>query len=690
MAKRIKWIVLALCLFLAISALLLALAVFLPYRAARSTMAGRGVLHLSQDDSGKLTLRWAEAEGVDCYCLEVLLAQQEGEQEQVLHREYITGSTQCVLPELPLEQQLTLRLSSVVKYSVFGQEKLRFGDCPLSVTGNFSVPTVTQLRMKARPDEDKVTLTYAMRQGDIARMYLVREDGTRTLLKTLQAQQVELSFGEEGDLPMPERGKACELVFDAYRLSPGMEFEGAISAEVTVTREDLLNRDLNVKLTDEGQNVCSLTWAETKGEYYELQMRRHDDPRWTVIRTYQADEERKYVSPHLPSRNEYQFRVVAVGGETIEGSEYAAVSEDISFNTAISPIFCTVWPVKELDAYSDAQKTKTVGTVSACKAYCVLDEKNGMFGIRLNDQMCYIDSSYCMIDLPEYLGDLCAYDITNSYRSIYMVHEFFIPKVTDEVIAGYEHVRMADGEFLVPLLYPTAKKLYFAAESAMDQGYRLKIYDSFRPNKATRKIYSLTEEILDDAIPEKPHTDKSVEEDLDELRKKLALAPSAATAPEQTGEAKNQITYRLLMTNNEWQLYNFLAQGGSYHNLGVALDLTLERIDTGVELEMQTSMHDLSCYSVLEHNDDNADRLARIMKSAGMGDLISEWWHFQDEEAINTLKLPWVADGVSPECWMADDTGWRYRQADGVFASNCTMQIDGKSCTFDADGYVVS
>ena len=116
----------------------------------------------------------------------------------------------------------------------------------------------------------------------------------------------------------------------------------------------------------------------------------------------------------------------------------------------------------------------------------MLGEKDGMFAIRLDGKTCYIDSNYCMINLPEYLGPLCAYNITTSYISLYMVPEYGIPNVTGVVTGGYDHVRMADGTYLVPLLYPTAQKLRVAAETARDQGYRLKIYDAYRPPDACR------------------------------------------------------------------------------------------------------------------------------------------------------------------------------------------------------------
>ena len=293
-----------------------------------------------------------------------------------------------------------------------------------------------------------------------------------------------------------------------------------------------------------------------------------------------------------------------------------------------------------------------------------------MIGVLLNGHTCYIDSNYCMINLPELLGSLCSYDITNSYASLYKVHGYEIPEVTDTVILGYEAVATEAGDFLVPLLYPTTQKLLKAAQDAMARGYRLKIYDAYRPNEATLDIFSRTETILEDPIPEKPFSG-DVPSDLPQT------------------EEGEEITYKLLMTNNEWNLANFLARGVSRHNLGVALDLTLETLEGGEELQMQTAMHDLSWYSVPSRNNTNADILKEIMMNAGMADLISEWWHFQDNEARDTLSLPAVKTGVTPECWMLDDTGWRYRRYNGSYFTSCTRVIDGVTYSFDARGYVM-
>ena len=85
-------------------------------------------------------------------------------------------------------------------------------------------------------------------------------------------------------------------------------------------------------------------------------------------------------------------------------------------------------------------------------------------------------------------------------------------------------------------------------------------------------------------------------------------------------------------------------------------------------------------------NLDFAD-VTSIMKDAGFGGLTSEWWHFQDNDTRDALSLNiYMYNGVSAEGWVADDTGWRYRRADGSFVTG-SAEIGGVSCDFGEDGY---
>lgn len=671
MKKAILWIVLCVLILLAGVSGAFVYFVVMPYQDAVSAMPEEAVLTIRQDEKDTLTLSWPEAERADYYSLELQLpmtqeAIEAEEEPTVLYREYIHGNS-CVLPPIPQEQEIVIQIATIVEYEAAWETRIRQGDNPIRITTNLRRPSLSDLNWTADPDTDSITVTYQPQSATHTRIYLTQEDGSLMLLKTLTETETTFTFGPEQEISLPDHDAKRVFVFDTYRIDDGLEYYGYPCGEMTVVREDLLGRELGFTVSDNGHNVYTMTWEETKGEYYELQQYSGEKAQWVTLAQFPKDGERTYTTGHLQNLRDYQFRVFAVGGQTNENSAFAAESEEITVTTGVSPIYCTIWPVKDLDAYSAPKDGEVTGKAKAAKAYCVLDEKDGMFGVMLDGKLSYIDSNYCMINLVEIFGDLCSYDITNSYASIYMVHEYEIPDVTDVVTAGYERVQMANGEFLVPLLYPTSHKLLIAAQEAVNRGYRLKIYDAYRPNKATVEIYDLTEKILEDPIPEEPFTDKKIK-DLPKV------------------EEDEEITYELLMTNGTWQLGSFLAKGGSMHNLGIALDLTLEDMN-GKELEMQTSIHDLSCYSVLAKNNANAKLLAQIMSTANLGGITSEWWHFQDNEARAQLKLPTVWSGVTPECWMADDQGWRYRRYNGSYFADCTREIGGKTYAFDTYGY---
>ena len=671
MKKTVLWVILTVFFVLALIGAAVVYFFVLPYRDAVSSMPENVTLTIRQDAQDKLTLTWPAAAKADYYSLELQLPMTEEqiaaeEEPIVLHQEFVHG-TSCVLPEIPDDRQVVIQISTVVEYKAAWMLRQRFCENPVRVTTTFNRPTLSALEWTPDPDQDTVTVTYQPQSATHTRIYLSQEDGSLTLLKTLSETETQFTFGTEGDFPMPAHGEQCVLVFDTYRVSEGLEYYGIPCADMTVVREDLLGRELALRITDEGYNVYTMTWEETKGDYYLLQQYSAEQGDWITIAEVDKEADRTYTTGHLQNLKDFQFRVLAVGGQTNPGSLYAAESQQLDVTTVASPIYCTIWPVQELTAYSAPTGGEAVGKVKTAKAYCVLEEKDGMFGVMLDGKICYIDSNYCMINLPEFLGDLCSYNITNSYYSLYMVHEYEIPKVTAKVIAGYNNVKMADGAFLVPLLYPTSYKILAAAQEAINRGYRLKIYDSYRPNQATVEIYDLTGEILKDPIPEKTFTGK-----------KLNDLPKV--------EEGKELTYEYLMTNGTWSLGSFLAKGASLHNLGIAVDLTLEDLE-GNELKMQSSIHDLSWYSVLSRNNANAKLLAEIMTGADLGGITSEWWHFQDNAIRSELTLPVVWSGVSPECWMADDEGWRYRRYNGTYFMDCTKEIDGVTYIFDSYGY---
>lgn len=635
----------------------------LPYLLAGSSMPAEGEFVIVQNADGSLELSWPQAQKADSYCLEFFLP----DTSERVYRDYVTGGS-CILPQLPTDRELTMMLHPAVEYKVFGMERKRLGSRPLSVTACFAPPAVKDLRWKTDGDSRTMNAFFSLEDRDLCRCSLTAADGSQTLLSQSSGPGLTLRFGETGDLPMPEIGEIYELSFQACRSLPGLRFYG-YPTQISLQLEHLLGRFLDLKSAAGPDNTFTLTWEETKGGHYEVQIREGDS--WRTIASLPIGT-LSYTTPSLPPCRELECRVAAVGGQTMSGSSYAALSEEILLKTSASPLYATVWPVKDLVTYRDSAMTDEVGKVTAGTALCVAEEKGNAFAVRIGSQIRYIDSSCCLINLPDYLGPLCSYRITNSSQSRYMVHEFGIPNVTGQVVKGYEFVRQQDGSYLVPLLYPTARKLLEAANIASQMGYTLKIYDAFRPVTATREIYNRTLEILDCEIPDYTYTGVPLEE--------LNLPRP---------EEDSVLTYSQVMTLGSYGLNAFLAPGGSMHNLGIALDLTLEDRHSGQEVPMQTGIHDLSAYSVVNRNNSYAKTLADIMKAAGFGPLVSEWWHFQDNETRQQLSPPALYNGIDGEGWKTNGLGWRYRYRDGTYAADAELTLGGTLCVFDENGYLM-
>ena len=321
---------------------------------------------------------------------------------------------------------------------------------------------------------------------------LDQADGVFRQVASTSAKQISLDvYKEGGTLVLPSYEHPLEVLVRAAVQGEGYVLCGPASNLIRVERQDLLGDDLNLVCRETEPRVYTLEWDETRGERYELQ--EWDKEGWTLLDTLELAEHFQYDLGRLGSGSHHRFQVVS---KSVNGAVLS--SEEAEFSVSIDPLYATIWPIIEQPFYEKADKSSSsLGKIPGGTALCVLEESGDWFQVRYKDQYGWVDSRFCMINLPEYVGDHCSYDITNSYRSIFKVHENPIALITDQVIQGFEHIQEADGEFLVPYLYPCAKKLLSAAQAAEKDGYRLKIYEAFRPNEATRFLYDTTAAQLD-------------------------------------------------------------------------------------------------------------------------------------------------------------------------------------------------
>lgn len=667
-------------LIILLAGLLLAAGVFaavgywLPYHQAVSSFTADRALTLYQQQDGSVLVQWPEGIDADQYLFEILTAG-ENEEPSVIYSCYVIGQTSHTINSLSGDSPCTVRIRTAAEYRFpFSiSPRLRLNEDAIEVTDCFTPPNITAIDWNPNPDTDQVYVQLTLNEDCTARLYDITAADASPPADTFTGGHTVLHFGEGKTWPVPAYGEVYTFAFDTYRQAEGYTYYSTMTSPITLTREDLLGTALDLSSSGAENNQFTFTWNETKGDHYLFQHRQSDSAQWQTLADIPADGDRSYTTASLEPYSYQQYRVITQKNDSQQ--EPIAQSETVLIQTGSAVIYSTIWPIGDLTVYSDPEKSQTLGTAKAGDAFCVLDLEDDMFQVRFGNELGYIDSNYCMINLSEFLGTLCSYDITNSYSSLYKIHEYDIPKVTGEVIVGYEKIRLGEGSYLVPLLYPTALKLEQAALSAAEEGYTIKIYDAFRPQAATYALYDQAYDFSQEPIPED----------------KLPEDYTPPTEPETTDpeETLPPYTYAKYMTDNgRYGLNNFLAKGRSRHNQGVAMDMTL--VDANGELPMQTDIHDLSWYSETYRNKANANTLARIMKAAGFGGLISEWWHFQDNDTLNTLTLPALWNGVTPECWMADENGWRYRRANGLYYTDCSVTIDGIEYTFDTHGYVLS
>ena len=419
---------------------------------------GEGDVVIGQE-AGGLALSWPEAEGAERYLLTV----RDADGGQVLAQgEYDTP--EALLPGVSLDGPLEVELRAAAHgRNLLGMERRTLSRSSVRLTVEAQAPAAPQL--DAQVDAEDKTLTLRWTGGGD---YCEIVSGDFTLWAEAGAGEAQVVFGQDVDMPAYDAPAEVDVRLCAQ--GEGYRLCGPWAESVTVEKEQLLGNQLSLEcLPGEDTRCYTLRWNETKGDYYELQEWSDAQAGWETLAQVDREGELRYETGRLDSGSSHLYRVVARHRDAAEdaiqvGAEFfAAQPGEVSFRADFSPLYCSVWPVIDVGFYEVAGAMESVDTVPAGTCLCVLGEEDGFFYVRFGEDYGYVDSGFCMIDLPEYLGDLCEYAIPNARQSVFRVHEYPIQDVTGQVIQGYENVGLADGTCLAPYLYPCAQKLMKAA-----------------------------------------------------------------------------------------------------------------------------------------------------------------------------------------------------------------------------------
>ena len=204
-------------------------------------------------------------------------------------------------------------------------------------------------------------------------------------------------------------------------------------------------------------------------------------------------------------------------------------------------------------------------------AFQILEESGDYWRVQAEGGISgWVEHLYCMVNLPDILPSI-VYNIANASASIYQSSGKDIPDITGEKLyeAKNNNPRLAREEYVVPVLYQTAKKIAIVQEMARAQGETLVMVEAFRPYDT-----------------------------------QLLIAEKLTALVKQDPEVAAGVT------SSPWGIGWFIANRISSHQKGCAMDVSLAKVTrihrekTGsyvydkvteyTEYSMPTPMHELS------------------------------------------------------------------------------------------------
>ncbi len=278
------------------------------------------------------------------------------------------------------------------------------------------------------------------------------------------------------------------------------------------------------------------------------------------------------------------------------------------------------------DIKSEASSSSSsIGSLVPGECFRIEEESGDWWRITSASYTGWIPHRYCFINLPDVVPSAIYYD-SNALSSKFVSSGQMIPDISGEKLYdAYDYnERLGKNEYIMPILYSMAPKVCAAQHAALEEGYTLIIYETFRPRAVQRKVVQALTTLADQV----PIVDLGI-----------------STSP--------------------WSLTWFISTGVSNHQRGYAFDVSLgeisrvtdeviegytfPRVLSYIECEMQTPMHELSIASIsmvkpVSSKSDTAWRsvavaptmnaqalmLRKICTGVGLSPLASEWWHFND------------------------------------------------------------
>lgn len=329
----------------------------------------------------------------------------------------------------------------------------------------------------------------------------------------------------------------------------------------------------------------------------------------------------------------YGQKTNIVDKETSNENEQIQVESLVEEQIQLEKHYPTAWLIEEVDnvpafkpvecKYLPGANVKTtINGIAQETEYTLSNSDQAIVSYNGNDVS--VDPTLLLLNITDYDSRILV-DAVYSYSAPSDCAGTEIPGLTNCKVNGYSDGKQYNeylnrDEYAVPVAYGTFIKLEKAADVLYQQGYRIKIWDAYRPYTASMFISDKFEQ---------------------------AYANDSAI--------RNGI--------GGWSTIWYAADGASGHNFGTDIDATLTDLN-GEEIEMpshfdafdssahlctnQVSSANItpSLYTATVKNNPACLAYHQAMLEAGFSELASEWWHFGDSTTQKSVKTIVGSNGM--------------------------------------------
>lgn len=278
--------------------------------------------------------------------------------------------------------------------------------------------------------------------------------------------------------------------------------------------------------------------------------------------------------------------------------------------------------------------SKKVTTISAGKAFRILEESGTYFCVTLADETTgWIESKYCLVNLPDIIPSI-VYDDTNSYSSIFRSSGYALDGITGKRLynAKKENARLEKEEFLMPVLYPMAKKIAQIQKDALANEDTLKIYETYRPYEVQMNVSDALTKLMDSnetvaaGINTKPWG-KSwfIATQLSNHQRGIAMDVSLAKVTEKETKQSGAYTYLEVTKHEEYKMPTKM------HELSKAAATFTSPVSSKSKTDWKKA-------KLAPSMTEGAKKLQKYCTDYELYPLASEWWHFNDLDAREDTK----------------------------------------------------